>query len=79
MGTLRQFTGVRDNFHLNFFCRWLCVFTRSESVVTKMLLNAIMSPTNAADLANKMNSGATYDGVKIIEFNFMLLGASGPA
>ena len=44
-----------------------------------MLLNAIMNPTNAADLANKMNSGATYDGVKIIEFNFMLLGASGPA
>ena len=40
--TLGRFIGVRDHFHLNFICRWLCVFTRSETAVTKILLNCIM-------------------------------------
>ena len=28
--TLGQFTGVRNNFHLNFNCRWLCVLTAEK-------------------------------------------------
>ena len=49
-GTLGRFIGVRDHFHENFICRWLCVFTRPETAVTNILFNGIMSISNATDL-----------------------------
>ena len=51
--TLSQNIYMRDNFHLNFICRWLCVFTRSETALTRNLFNGIMPTTNATDLAKK--------------------------
>ena len=56
-GTLGRFIGVRDNLHFTFICRWLCVFTRTETAVTKNLFIVIMSTTNATDL-NEMTQCA---------------------
>ena len=68
--TLGRFIGVRDNFHFNFICRWPCVFTRSENAVTKILLNGIMSTTNATDLVKKM---CHIMGLNFLNFIFILL------
>ena len=70
MSTLGRFIGVRHNFHLNFICRWPCVFTRSENAVTKILLNGIMSTTNATDLVKKM---CHIMGLNFLNFIFILL------
>ena len=55
--TLGQFIGLRDNFYLHLFCRWLCVFTRSETALTTILVNGIMATTNATDIAEKLLGG----------------------
>ena len=72
--TLGQFIGVRDDFHLNVICRWLCVFTGSETTVTNILFNGIMSTSHATDFAKKMLRGCHF-----MILNFMLLVPSGPA
>ena len=51
---LGRFVGVWDDFHLNSIFRWLLVFTKSETAVTIILFNGIMSATNATYLAKKM-------------------------
>ena len=51
--TLGRFICVRDNFHLNFICRWLCPFTRSETAVTQIYINE-------ADLQKKMLGGRHF-------------------
>ena len=53
---------VYDNVHLNFICRRLCMFTRLEIVGTKILLNGILSISNATNLAKKMLRGRHFMG-----------------
>ena len=66
MTTLDRFIGVQGSFTLNFLCRLLCVFSRSETAVSNILFNGIVSPTNATDLAKKM----------LREYHFMGLNSS---
>ena len=66
--TLGRIIGMRDNFHLNFFCKWLCVLTRSETAVTKILFDGFMFTTNATDLAKKMLWGRHFMGLNSLNF-----------
>ena len=74
--TLGQRIYVWNTVHLIFICKWLCVFTRSETAVTRALFNGIMSTTNATNHMKKMLT--VIYGTKFIKFNFLLLVPSGP-
>ena len=56
--TLGRFIGVRDNFHLNFICRWLYVFTRIETAGTKIMYHD--HNKNINDLAKKIFRGRHF-------------------
>ena len=68
-GTLGQFMGVRENFHLNFICRRLCVFARLEIALPKY--NSVVF-----DLAKKLLRGhhiMVFPGqILLNSLNFML-------
>ena len=66
--TLGRFLGVRDNFHLNFVCGWLCMLTSSETARTKNVFNVIMSTSNATTLAKKMFRGCHFMGLNSLNF-----------
>ena len=44
--TLGRFTGVRDGFHLNFICRWLCAVTRSQMELCPLQMQLILQEGN---------------------------------
>ena len=67
-GTLGRSMDVQGNFHLDFICRWLYVFTRSETAGTKILFNCFMSTTNATDLAKNMLRGRHFMGLNSLNF-----------
>ena len=64
MGTLGRFMVVQDNFHFNFVCRWLFVYTRSKTAITKIILSDIMFSKNETDLVKKMLRGPHFMGLK---------------
>ena len=64
--TLGRFIGVRDNFHLNFICRCLFVFTRSGTALTIILLCQFQMK-----LGKKMLRGCLFYGAKFFECHFM--------
>ena len=68
MGTQGRFIGVWDNFHLNFPCKWLCLFTRSETAVTKILFNGVMSATNATNIAKEILRGHHFEELNSLNF-----------
>ena len=60
----------QNNFHIIFICQQLCVFTRSETAVSKMLFNGIISTANATDPMKKMLRGRHF--MRLNTLNFIL-------